>query len=242
VKRKPLNEDPAVEEPVGRLGIGVIAPRLDDEASAANFNGALRDRPLSLIRMIKASKEVLRLVLGHDNVVEGNAQLLVQRKHHLLCLRDAASVRGGDDDPSATQPTKFSRHGSLDGDHRIAHQRPLRRDTRGVRHHTGVALRGERHWGEGEPTVDIWRWEGDAAVDTGSWKDEPRAYGLLGTLGAMAGEMPNPPASKAASGVPALGKLVVRGEAPEAPAAERLFIGWWTRPRTLSGDRPAGSA
>jgi hypothetical protein len=72
-----------------------------------------RKHILSLNRVVEASEEVLRVVLGHCDVVEWNTQLLAQCGLQLLRLRDEVPVNAGEDNRRATQAAEFSCQGRM---------------------------------------------------------------------------------------------------------------------------------
>jgi hypothetical protein len=64
MEQETLHTDPDVVEPIVRPGIGLQAPRRNEEDRGANGQGASTDSCVALLWVIKTNKEILRLVRG----------------------------------------------------------------------------------------------------------------------------------------------------------------------------------
>uniref|UniRef100_A0A0A9AKW8 Uncharacterized protein n=1 Tax=Arundo donax TaxID=35708 RepID=A0A0A9AKW8_ARUDO len=90
-------------EPVVGASVGIFLPALKEERGAPNLNTTYACRTITLIRVVEARKEILRLVTRDCDVETRNAQLMAQRIPHLGHRRRVVMVEPGDDDATPTQ-------------------------------------------------------------------------------------------------------------------------------------------
>jgi hypothetical protein len=102
VERQALNADLDMEWPADQPGVGVKAPRMDEARGRTDIERACTKSSIVLLRVVKLSEKVFRLVGWHGNTPVRNAKLpmyLIGHSGHALL--EGKVMSGEDDRPMA---------------------------------------------------------------------------------------------------------------------------------------------